>query len=72
MNFVIRHLDISQSEEGQGMYERENQVLKSIVEALPNLTSLDISGTNLAGKGKDKITKNIIREIGRQTSNIFV
>lgn len=48
-------MDISQAEESQGMYEHENQVLKSIVEALPNLTSLDISGTNLAGKGEEKL-----------------
>lgn len=44
----LRHLDISQSEEQS--YENPNQVLRRIVESLSNLLSLDISGTNLAGK----------------------
>lgn len=47
----LRHLDISQSLEDSGKYERPNQLLATIVESLPGLTSLDISGTNLAGSG---------------------
>ena len=46
-----RHLDISQSEEKFGVYAEPNKMLSKLVENLPNLTSLDISGTNLAGTG---------------------
>ena len=34
-----------------GRYQRENEALAYIVNNLPNLESLDISGTNLAGTG---------------------
>ncbi|XP_050432826.1 protein zer-1 homolog [Adelges cooleyi] len=46
-------LDISQTESypEQGVYKDENKTLALIVKSLPNLMSLDISGTNLAGKG---------------------
>lgn len=46
-------LDISQTESypDQGVYKDENKTLALIVKCLPNLMSLDISGTNLAGKG---------------------
>ncbi|XP_067009020.1 protein zer-1 homolog isoform X2 [Anabrus simplex] len=47
----LRHLDISQSSEKYGTFRNENQTLATLVESLPNLTSLDISGTNLAGTG---------------------
>lgn len=47
----FRHLDISQSSEKMGMYQNENDTLEYIVVNLPNLESLDISGTNLAGTG---------------------
>lgn len=47
----LRVLDISQSNEKHGTFRNENQVLATLVESLPNLTSLDISGTNLAGTG---------------------
>lgn len=47
----LKQLDISQSKERSGKYRNENQVLATIVENLPNLVSLDISGTNLAGTG---------------------
>lgn len=47
----LRHLDISQSRDDQGKYKKGDQILKTIVECLPKLTSLDISGTNLAGRG---------------------
>ncbi|KAG8230818.1 hypothetical protein J437_LFUL010598, partial [Ladona fulva] len=47
----LRHLDISQSNEKHGIFLNENQTLANIVESLKNLTSLDISGTNLAGTG---------------------
>nr|CAD7206479.1 unnamed protein product [Timema douglasi] len=45
----IRHLDISQVVEKHGVYRCENHTLAMLVENLPSLVSLDISGTNLAG-----------------------
>ena len=52
MNFILfsRHLDISHSSEVAVFYPNPNKALKSIVESLENLVSLDISGTNLAGR----------------------
>ena len=49
----LRHLDISQHPDNADdfYYEDPNKVLKSIVENLPELKSLDISATNLAGNG---------------------
>ncbi|XP_048488430.1 protein zer-1 homolog [Plutella xylostella] len=47
----LRHLDISQPNERHGKYYAPNDVLAKIVTSLPNLESLDISGTNLAGSG---------------------
>ena len=37
----------------KGRFEQDqaNLSLRTLVESLPNLTSLDISGTNLAGSG---------------------
>lgn len=52
----LRHLDISQSKERSGKYRNENLVLATIVERLPYLVSLDISGTNLAGTGVAEIS----------------
>lgn len=46
----LRHLDISQSRDDRGKYEDPNQTLALIIESLPRLVSLDISGTNLAGR----------------------
>jgi hypothetical protein len=48
--FFSSDLDISQNHER--FYENEDTVLAQIVISLPNLKALDISGTNLAGKGK--------------------
>uniref|UniRef100_A0A0C9QA43 CG12084_1 protein n=1 Tax=Fopius arisanus TaxID=64838 RepID=A0A0C9QA43_9HYME len=47
----LRHLDLSQSNNKQGSYKNPNQVLSKLVSGLPNLVSLDIGGTNLAGRG---------------------
>ncbi|XP_075228919.1 protein zer-1 homolog [Lycorma delicatula] len=47
----LRHLDISQANDKSGTFYDENSTLALIVESLPNLVSLDISGTNLAGTG---------------------
>lgn len=47
----LRHLDISQPSEALGKYFVPNDVLTRLVTNLPNLESLDISGTNLAGSG---------------------
>ncbi len=41
-----------QTQANEGWYENPNMSLRTLVEALPSLTSLDISGTNLAGTGK--------------------
>lgn len=48
---LLRHLDISQMNKRQGRYEFANVSLRNLVQELPELTSLDISGTNLAGTG---------------------
>jgi hypothetical protein len=58
---VFSVLDISQTESfpDQGVYKDENKTLGQIIKCLPNLMSLDISGTNLAGKGK-------LLELGRE------
>lgn len=47
----LRHLDISQHGDKLGVVSNPNQVLATIVNSLPHLSSLDISGTNLAGTG---------------------
>uniref|UniRef100_A0A1B6E2J9 Protein zer-1 homolog n=1 Tax=Clastoptera arizonana TaxID=38151 RepID=A0A1B6E2J9_9HEMI len=47
----LKHLDISQSSEKLRTFHQENQILAKIISSLPNLESLDISGTNLAGRG---------------------
>lgn len=47
--YDIRHLDISQINPRDGAFANPNTVLSDIVNGLPQLTSLDISGTNLAG-----------------------
>ena len=59
ISIPYRHLDLSQSSEirgrsneKNGLYEKPNQTLAAIVEHLPLLKGLDISGTNLAGTGK--------------------
>ncbi|XP_055378563.1 protein zer-1 homolog [Condylostylus longicornis] len=50
---TLKCLDISVgvSTNGQGTYDLADQTLEMLVENLPNLTHLDISGTNLAGTG---------------------
>ncbi|XP_015608501.1 protein zer-1 homolog isoform X2 [Cephus cinctus] len=47
----LRHLDISQSNHKYGQFDNPNQVLAELIEGLPELVSLDIGGTNLAGRG---------------------
>lgn len=47
----LRDLDISQSNIKYGHYENPNKVLGELVRGLPMLVSLDIGGTNLAGRG---------------------
>jgi len=53
----LRHLDISQCNEAQGVLEprlvEPSQFLERLVIALTKLVSLDISGTNLAGSSAD-------------------
>ncbi|KAK1128638.1 hypothetical protein K0M31_003096 [Melipona bicolor] len=45
----LRHLDISQINPEDGIFTNPNTILSDIINGLPQLTSLDISGTNLAG-----------------------
>lgn len=59
----LKHLDISQSREDYGKYQKATKMLKTIVESLPKLTSLDISGTNLAGRGVAETTNGSISDI---------
>nr|XP_045589985.1 protein zer-1 homolog [Procambarus clarkii] len=48
---TIKFLDVSQANQKYGMFESPDSVLAKLVLSLPNLTSLDISGTNLSGDG---------------------
>lgn len=54
----LRHLDISASKDYNGNYKNPTQLLATIVESLPKLTSLDISGTNLSGTGVAEVSKS--------------
>ncbi|XP_032665429.1 protein zer-1 homolog [Odontomachus brunneus] len=47
----LRHLDISQSIFKNGQFDNPNKILSDLVNGLPQLVSLDIGGTNLAGRG---------------------
>lgn len=47
----LRHLDISHSNPNNGIFTNPNKTLSDIVNGLPELISLDIGGTNLAGRG---------------------
>ena len=58
---IFRHLDISQTDKILGTYKCPNHSLKSLVSSLPNLTSLDISGTNLAGTGSYEDTQRVVK-----------
>ena len=58
-------MDISQikSNQYQGQYENPNEILRNLVQSLVNLSSLDISGTNLAGSGsyEDQKGQNVVQ-----------
>ncbi|XP_033740370.1 zyg eleven-related protein 1-like [Pecten maximus] len=45
----LRHLDISLLDEEPRLYDAPEEGMSKLLESLPSLTSLDISGTNLAG-----------------------
>lgn len=49
--FLFRFLDVSQANQKYGVFESPDATLANLVSSLPNLTSLDISGTNLSGDG---------------------
>ncbi|KAF7269706.1 hypothetical protein GWI33_017227 [Rhynchophorus ferrugineus] len=51
-------LDVSQTRQEHRKFPRPNVILTTIVESLHNLTSLDISGTNLAGTGVAETVKS--------------
>ncbi|KAJ1523426.1 hypothetical protein ONE63_001288 [Megalurothrips usitatus] len=61
----LRHLDLSQpvTKENPRMYKRPDYYLDLIVCSLPHLVSLDISGSNLAGKGPVAMAKEGISDI---------
>jgi hypothetical protein len=46
-----RHLDVSQSNESTAVFQNTRDVMKTLITSLKSLSSLDISGTNLAGRG---------------------
>ncbi|XP_071548174.1 protein zer-1 homolog isoform X2 [Panulirus ornatus] len=48
---TLKFLDVSQANQKYGVFESPDTVLANLVSNLPNLTSLDISGTNLSGDG---------------------
>jgi Zyg-11 family protein len=56
----LRHLDISKLPDDVNVdhYTTPNIILKMIVEGLPDLSSLDISATNLAGNGVFEYEQN--------------
>ncbi|XP_018578075.1 protein zer-1 homolog [Anoplophora glabripennis] len=66
----LQHLDISQSRDEQGKYEKGTKILKTLVENLPKLTSLDISGTNLAGRGVAETTNGHASDIPGLSSRV--
>ena len=53
----LQHLDISQCNESRGQFKSPVLFMERLVVSLPCLRSLDISGTNLAGAGGDRGTK---------------
>jgi len=56
----LHHLDISQCNESRGHFKKPNLFLETLVPSLPQLCSLDISGTNLAGTGGERtITETV-------------
>ncbi|XP_076263362.1 protein zer-1 homolog [Rhynchophorus ferrugineus] len=55
---TLTHLDVSQTRQEHRKFPRPNVILTTIVESLHNLTSLDISGTNLAGTGVAETVKS--------------
>lgn len=66
----IQHLDVSQCGEPRGFFIRPTHFLESIVMALPRLTSLDISGTNLAGTGAASATAVVPCDIPGLSSRV--
>ncbi|XP_012530161.1 protein zer-1 homolog [Monomorium pharaonis] len=55
----LRHLDISQFNHKYGHFKHPNKILSELVNGLPQLVSLDIGGTNLAGTGVAERPPNI-------------
>ncbi|XP_069137036.1 protein zer-1 homolog [Argopecten irradians] len=67
----LRHLDISMLDEEPWLYDSPEESMGELLQSLPSLTSLDISGTNLAGqkvtygqgdKVKDQIDNKMISQ----------
>lgn len=71
---TLKFLDISQVNQKYGMFESPNTVLGNLVTSLPNLTGLDISGTNLPGDGTfdnyRDTDKNGVKEDEMDTDNL--
>jgi len=51
----LHHLDLSQCNESRGHFKQPTQFLSALVSKLDRLQSLDISGTNLAGTGEERV-----------------
>lgn len=66
----LRHLDISQSKEDRGKYPNGTEILQKLVDSLPHLTSLDISGTNFAGRGVAETSNGCYSDIPGLSSRV--
>ena len=64
----LKHLDISKVPDNTDFfkYADPNAILKLIVEGLPELSSLDISATNLAGNGVFEYNQNMNGDVHRR------
>ncbi|XP_066149153.1 protein zer-1 homolog [Euwallacea fornicatus] len=70
----LTHLDISQSRDDHRRFTKPTATLSTLVENLPHLMSLDISGTDLAGTGvaeTDKARGSDIPGLISRVSNPF-
>lgn len=60
----LKHLDISCCSQEPKIYPNAVDLMSTLLEKLPSLTSLDISGTNLAG---DRLHESVAHKLGPTT-----